>query len=254
MCRLKQYTERMDEQNTSVSFRFDFYSMPSFRNTFVENAKYALSARRFTERILTEEEKQMINIDSVCNVLGNSIEEIIGKKVYKLEGIACRNRGEIDLYVSPYFLYVHCSRELNKELPWDDLYNVFKLLAQFGRDIDLQNTTCSVIFRSQTDEDGLWSVFDRSAFPTLDKETMTVGRYADSHKYDDMTVELVRIVRIGRNQQPNGRIIDPCYFVNITSVGNLRDERLLDKKDVCNDRIKVLYTKTRDEATKCFYE
>lgn len=250
MCRLKPYTKQMEEKNTSVAFRFDFYSMPSFRNKFVENAIKAFDKRGFTERLLTEEEKQTINIDTVCSVLDNSIEEVVSKKVYKLEGISCSDGNEIDLYISPYFLFIYFKRKKDKDVPWDSLQDIFNLLAQYKEEIDLQNISCNVVFQAETDEDGLWHVFDHDAFPTLDTDTMTVGRYADSHKYADMTVELVRIVRIGKNRQPDGTEIDPCYFVNITSIGSLHDNDLLGNRH--NERLNELYAKACEEATKCF--
>lgn len=260
MCRIKPYAKQMDEKQTSVMFRFDFYSMPSFRNLFVEEAKKLLPTQGFTERLLTEEEKQIINIDSVCSILDNSIEEVVSKKVYKLEVAPCQEEGKIDLYVGPYFLYVYCTRELNKGLPWSRLQEIFDLLAQYSRDIDLQNVACSVVFQATTNGEEMWRIFDHDAFPTLDVSTMTVGRYADSHQYEDITVELVRVVKIGVNELPDGTTIDPCYFVNITSISNLRDERLFEKsasgnsEETYGERIKGLYRKACEKATKCFNE
>ena len=65
MCKTKAYTENMDAMNESVAFRFDFYSMPSFKNNFVELLRKNLPVQQFTERLLTEEEKQKINIDAI---------------------------------------------------------------------------------------------------------------------------------------------------------------------------------------------
>lgn len=252
MCKLKPYTEAMDNRNVSVAFRFDFYSMPSFRNSFVEQVKSSFALNGFTERLLTEEEKQTINIDAVCDILDNSIEEMLSKKVYKLELTLPQDRASVDVYISPYFLYAHCSRKQNKELSWDELNKVFRLLKDNVQQIDLQNIACITVFQAEVGGKELWQVFDHDAFPTLDVETMTVGRYADSHQYDNIVAELVRIVKIGTCQQADGSEINPCYLVNITSIGNLQDKNSFLGDVPCEEVMKQLYEKSCEEATKCF--
>lgn len=248
MCKIKDYTQQMEEMNSSVAFRFDFYSMPSFRNTFVESVKEKLQIRDFTERLLTEEEKQTINIDALCSVLDNSIDEVVSKKVYKM---VCTTPGDdsLELYISPYFLFVIYSRtEENKQIPWEILQTITSLLVEREGDIDLQNTSCHVLYQKKTDETQLWDIFDHEAFPTLDTGAMTVGRYADKHKYgDNVTVELVRIIKIGKFKLSDDEVIDPYFCININSISNSNGDTFLE-----NPNIQNLYDIACKEATKCF--
>ena len=250
MCKIKLYTPQMNERKDSFSLCLDFYSMPSFRDDFVKSAKEKLNFGGFAERLLTEYEKQLIDIDSICSVLNNSIDEIISKKVYKLEHLNIEN-GNVDLYVSPYFVFVYCEWNNDNKDAFNVLAPIIDLLKERKLDMDIQNIAFTMNFKIGTDNANLWKIFDPNAFPTFDESTMTTGRYADSHQYDSAIVDLVRDVRIGVNEMQDGQIIEPWYFVHIKSVGNLLNAGRFFKENSI-ELLEDLYKKTRDEATKCF--
>lgn len=249
MCKTKAYTENMDAMNESVAFRFDFYSMPSFKNNFVELLRKNLPVQQFTERLLTEEEKQKINIDAISYTLDNSIEEIISKKIYKFEQFHMANC-MAELYIGPYFLFLYLKRKREEQVRLKELDTVFNLLKSKSSELNLLNTTCILSFNKYLGENDLWKIFDKDAFPSLDTETMTVGRYADSHLYGNMNVELVRVLSKGFYEKEDGEVIDPCFYVNIIANGTIPQLSL--QSDDFPIILSKLFNQSQNEATKCF--
>ena len=88
----------------SVSIRIDFFSKPMFNNTFIERLNDTMFNKlKFYNRLMTDEEKQRIDIDDVAQNLSISIEEIVCKKVYSYIGTT-EDDLNVETYISDYFI------------------------------------------------------------------------------------------------------------------------------------------------------
>lgn len=93
----------------AVSFRMDFYSRKDFIATFQKIAGENIG--EFSERLLTDEESQRVDIISVAANLENSANEIMDRKAFIFrwaDDEAEDNWGISQVIVSPYFIFVYC--------------------------------------------------------------------------------------------------------------------------------------------------
>lgn len=94
---------------TEVSFRVDFYSRKDFIATFQAIADKIIG--EFSERLLTYEEGQRIDINSVAANLENSTNEIMDRKAFIFKWADDSRESSwnfTQVIVSPYFLFVYC--------------------------------------------------------------------------------------------------------------------------------------------------
>lgn len=94
-----------------VSFRIDFYSRKDFISKFQQVASEIIGD--FSERLLSDEEAERIDIVSLAANLENSTNEIVDRKafIFKWKGDATSgsNSNNIEqVIVSPYFIFVYC--------------------------------------------------------------------------------------------------------------------------------------------------
>lgn len=92
-----------------VSFRLDFYSKKDFIENFQGEVQDIIGT--FSERVLSHEEADRIDLESVSASLGNSINEISERKafIFFWKDDQKDSQNIFQVMVSPYFLYVYCS-------------------------------------------------------------------------------------------------------------------------------------------------
>lgn len=97
------------EDCREVSFRLDFYSKKDFIEKFQNGAQNIVGV--FSERMLSHEEADRVDLESVSASLENSINEISERKAFIFFWKDEPNDSEniFQVIVSPYFLYVYCS-------------------------------------------------------------------------------------------------------------------------------------------------
>lgn len=251
MCKTKEYTAGINDLNESVAFRLDYFSVPSFKNDFVERLGAIIGKCDFQERLLTEEEKQKVAIDALSNTLDVSLEELIGKKIYKFYNFKIGDMSS-ELYISPYFLLLYIDKGRTIATSWNEISAIFSLLkSDFSLSLSPQNLLCITSYYASVDEGQLWTIFDRDAFPVLDDANIVNGRYADKHKYDSSDIDLIRELRKGiyvENESSNEG--DIMYNVNIATYNNL-EITSLDELDFVTKLPKMLHD-SQKEVTRCF--
>lgn len=100
------------EDCIDVSLRIDFYSKKNFIFRFQDVSGGDLHFLQ--ERLLTDEERDRIDITSVAANLGNSVNEVAERKASIYEWLHDHEVGGIaQVFVSPYFIFMYCrgSRE-----------------------------------------------------------------------------------------------------------------------------------------------
>lgn len=202
----------------------------------------------FQERLLTEEEKQKIDIDSIVNTLDNSIEEIISKKIYryynfKICGISS------ELYISHYYLFLYLNyKGNNTQIDYlSGVCDVFDRLKDFKTKLTPQKISLISSYHAQADTEQLWTVFDKEAFPLMESSNLVNGRYADQHLYAPMSIDLIREIRKGYNE---GNEQEERYDVNITSYATEEISSVgdIDFHDIFSNMLK----NSNNEVTRCF--
>lgn len=190
----------------SVSIRLDYYSLDSFYQDYFRNLQEKNSTDLdFTVRPLTEDEIEIVNVDSVSNILGLSLTEVIGRRCIIMLPII-KDGFSLQLIVGPYFLFCRADITDNKKFfPIDvQIFLDFFCFESLERSLTSVLLSCFVHSNVYLDSinDGQ-SFFKEGVFPTVTDE-LENSRYADHFRLDDSSwLELVREYRKGIIQKKN---------------------------------------------------
>lgn len=246
MCKIKDYTHAMKAVCEQISFRLDFYSIPGFAATYTQKIDEAFKKSEYANRELTDEEKLTVDVDSAAETFGMNIGDILEKKNFIFKGLQVKEY-KVNLYISPFYVYA--------SLGYLDDYNVDILKIVLGiiniegilSRQELQNITVMTKHKvAAENEDGIFMVLDRSAFPIMDDTTLANGRYIDTHSYEQFTIDLLRIIRKGEiDSMPR---VEVCLQTRAVPAENLE----IDSEDGIGLLLEQMLEKSLAEITRCF--
>lgn len=248
MCK-KKYSENMQKLLREFSFRIDFYSMPAFKDEYVEMVRKYVGDVFFEERVLSEEERQIVDVDTISDNLKITIEDIISKRNYIFRGIDFSGvLGE--LYVSPYYILVRFLPQQGHAFDahcLDCLPELFK--EKFLKNkVNILNLYCITRHECNLFKKDIWQVLDVDAFPQIDLNTFSAGRYADSQQGKNCFVDVIRDLRSGVVEDETLR-----RFINVviyTMAQPLSRENIYDTI-LTSD---TMLQESLGEVAKCFKE
>lgn len=196
MCKIKDYTDEMRDVCEQISFRLDFYSIPGFTTTYTQKINEIFQKEEYAYRELTDEEKLNVDIDSAAESFGMNIGDIIERKNYIFRGLLVKEY-KVNLYISPFYVYVSLDYFDNNKNILNIVFDFLNIDGILSRQ-ELQNITVMTKHKvAAEDEDRIFKMLDRSAFPIMDDTTLANGRYIDTHSYTQFTIDLLRIIRKG---------------------------------------------------------
>lgn len=196
MCKIKDYTDEMRDVCEQISFRLDFYSIPGFTTTYTQKINEIFQKEEYAHRELTDEEKLNVDIDSAAESFGMNIGDIIERKNYIFKGLLVKEY-KVNLYISPFYVYVSLDYFDNNKNILNIVFDFLNIDGILSRQ-ELQNITVMTKHKvAAEDEDRIFKMLDRSAFPIMDDTTLANGRYIDTHSYTQFTIDLLRIIRKG---------------------------------------------------------
>lgn len=181
---------------SSLSFRVTFYSRPNFFDSFLATK---IEADSFKRRLMSEEERQRIDIDSASIELDNSIDEIVAQQIYIFYGVPMGGF-KADLYVSPFFLFIDFDTDNNgvaiKPPLIDDVTDILNRLKSLSSDI----STATFNIKGEFSVNG--SIEDMQSFHKLpdniDSKLLNF-RNASEYKVDKYLLQIIQTGRTGIN-------------------------------------------------------
>ena len=189
MCEKKPYSSKMKAMRKRISFRLDFFSLPSFKDEYL--AKYKEISNNYKENVLSELERQMVDVDSVAYNLDVTLETIAEKKVFCFSDVVFDDNTKGKVVVSPYYLYIEVQCNNDGSISKQSIEKIKTLL--FDPIMEPITTskflTCQVDHYNFVDKDELDSIVDKSAFVSID--TPINGRYSDEYKVDGKGEEII---------------------------------------------------------------
>lgn len=143
----KNYSKEMKALRQRVAFRLDYFSLPTFKEKYFD-IRGEIS-NDYVEGILTEDERQMVDLDAVAYNLGETLDNILVKKAYHFFDVvfdeACEIKG--DVIVSPYFLFLQIVCDKDGAITEKCVRKLYEYLS----DANLESVTTTKMFTCQAD-------------------------------------------------------------------------------------------------------
>lgn len=221
--------------NSSYAFRLAFFSI-DFQNKYAQKLQLLFPDALLKEHLLTECDKNLIDIDAIAGSLDISVEEIVSQTVYEFSS------NDINVYVSPYFIYGVVENgkgesELNESF-------VQLLRSLNGNPVDKASpSSLTFILNVMGDMSrvGILSSFQNSCYPIMDWQRFSGGRYVESIRIEDsLNLDIIRNIEKNENE----------YRWQITLNENLFFQRMnqIDALDVASR----MFEECKNEVVKLF--
>lgn len=195
MCQKKAYTDVISQFAEDLNIRIVYSSLPDFKDRYMVHIRENYAGCSFRERIITQEEAQIINVDDISVELDITIEDIISQKVYVINDFADFADYEAKLYVGAYFTAL-IFRLKGQNFQEEHIKGIASLLdlSSFTQLLDITSYTCRMFHAVLVSEEELWSVLDAEAFPNVG--TNTINRQLSETYHDDgFDIDLNRDLR-----------------------------------------------------------
>lgn len=237
MCKIKEYKDATNKYLNSILLRLDTYLLPDD----IEKVLYDLrdkSKGTPSEIPFDDINEQIIDIDSVAELHNAYINTILDtKKIYTLKNTDF-NGVELNIYLNKFFIAFEISKnDQNIEDAVNAIRNSF--LNTYNMSIDFGYLRLSYS-NVDIDNNNLWNVFDKSAFPVMDG-AQSNGFYVDTVSDNNIDLDLIRS-------------ISPSSEYAGSSNVNIQTKAIFQTKSTAETSDKVLdaVSFSKREATRCF--
>lgn len=228
----------------ALSFRVTFYSRPNFISNFLSNE---IEAENFQCRLMSEEERQRIDIDSVSIELGNSIDEIVAQQIYIFYGAPLGGL-KADIYVGPFFLFIDVDTSGHIEAVssklFDSIVCILDRLKKYSSDISTARFSIKGEISMFGDKKDMQAIH---RMPENINEELLNFRNASEYEVGDYLLQIIQTGRTGiiastgepmMNVTTDGIAschVDDCENFNFASAIGQSNDMLFSKvKDLYN--------------------
>lgn len=245
MCEKKTYSPKMKSLRKRISFRLDFFSLPSFKDEYL--SKKGEISNNYKESVLSELERQIVDVDSVAYNLDVTLETIAEKKSYCFSDVIFDNDSDIKgkVIVNPYYLFIEVQCK-----DGDISEKCINKIKSFLFDEVMAPVTTSKFLTCQVDhytfvkKDEIDSIIDKSAFVSID--TPINGRYSDEYKVvgkgeENIDTALIRYLQLYDDNQYD------ILVKTILSI-SLNDDLSRHEQSIIDRMISI----SEQETSRCF--
>lgn len=200
MCSKKTYTEKISQFAEDLSIKIVYSSLPDFMKQYMVRIRESDEKCSFRERIITQEEAQIINVDDISVELDITIEDIVSKKVYVINGFTDFTDYESTLYVGAYFT-AFIFRLKGQKFDKKHISQIANLLdmSAFATLLDITSYTCQLFHAVAVAKDDLWRVLDQEAFSKVGAHPIN-QQLSETYQDGDFDIDLIRDLRKVRNE------------------------------------------------------
>ena len=246
MCKKKPYSAKMKAMRKRISFRLDFFSLPSFKDDYL--TKYKEISNNYKENVLSELERQFVDVDSVAYNLDVTLETIAEKKVFCFSDVVFDGNTDTKgkVIVSPYYLYIEVQCSNDGSISEQSITKIKTLL--FDPIMEPLTTskflTCQVDHYDFVDKDAIDSVIDKTAFVSID--TPINGRYSDEYKVngegeESIDTALIRYLQLYEDNKYD-ILVKTILSIPLHDDINKYDKGIIDR----------MITISEQETSRCF--
>ena len=265
----------MKSLRNRIMFRLDYYSLPRFKEKYLD-IKGEIS-NNYRETNLTEEEKQMIDVDAVAYNLGEPLDTILSKSVYFFRDVKFDDEANIngDVVVGPYYLFLQLFLKEDGEIT-PRCYERIKEFLFVKEMAPLTTTscfTCQVDHQKSPKVEEIDSIIDINAFTCIangnkaaitksvkdssifscigtDDVLLANSRYTDEYVKaftDEKTINisLSRMLQLAKGE-------DELYYYNVLVNTNLCIDLDDDFSNMSEKIIDKIIDYSTIESSRCF--
>ena len=203
MCKRKKYTDAISSFAEDLNIRIVYSSLPDFKDCYMSKIRSDNDGCAFRERIITQEEAQIINVDDISVELDVTIEDILSKKVYVINGFAGFDDYDVTLYIGAYFTALIC-RLKGRRLKDEHVCKIASLLdlSDFTKSLYFSSYTCRLFHAVAVSKDDLWNVLDPEAFPIVGVNTVN-RQLSETYRVKNFDIDFNRDLRTVVNEEIN---------------------------------------------------
>lgn len=195
MCQKEKYTKSMSQFAEELNIRIVYSSLAGFMDKYMSKVRTKYIECSFRERILTQEEVQIINVDDISVELDVTIEDIISKKVYVINRFSMFGDDEITLYIGAYFTaFIFRLRGQNFKHNYVSKIASLLDMSAFLKLLDVTSYTCRLYHAVVVSEADLWNVLDREAFQNVGANAIN-RQISETYQDEGFEIDLVRDLR-----------------------------------------------------------
>lgn len=241
----------MNEFLNYVSFRIEFFSLPTFKDKYVV---YLANEFRSIpkERALNQAEMGLVDVDTIAGDLDLPLVTIAEEpKNYVFDDIIVGGLNST-VFVNPYYLYIYIPIDkdnvdkISEDTLESDVKHIFNM-DELKDVAQIQNASCIVNHNLNITPEDLskGEVLDMDAFPQIYPNNINTGRYSDSHQTENGIQQiLIRDIFKGLEIDTN----KISLFVSITS-SSTYDDSIIENFD---ENYQELLNLALNEAARCF--
>lgn len=236
MCKIKEYTNAMHSNLTSVLLRFDTYFL------YDEYSKHAAILNEWfggtpSEILFDEISNQLLDVDSIAELHDTFLNTVMSSKLIRIKS-ARLDDIECDIYINPYFVAFDIIIN-GKSI--EELINIIREAYIKKTEINLLFCYFRLIYSvCKVSQDLIWEICDRSAFPIMEEGGYS-GQYTDSTEKEDVSIDLSRLISPSDKESSLTDII--IQSKAICPVSNMKEAtEVMDK----------LILLSKNEISRCF--
>lgn len=242
MCTMKRYNENISQYAEEVIFRIVYASFSDFVSKYIENFKERFPETSFRERVITQEEEQIVDIDTIATYLDVTLEDVLKERVYVLKTKI--HQCDFSVFIGCQYLVVKMDLK-GKDISEESKCDLAQMLnTQSIKDnIEIVDFNCQIIHSiTAPTEDALGEILDMGVFKGIDADVKN-SRYADSYLRENCNIQLTRELRdiIFEDDSKGVYANILCSF----SVEEVKNEYL-------PDDIERYLSVVKQETTQCF--
>lgn len=255
-CETKTYSGKMKSFRNRIMFRLDYYSLPRFKEKYLDE-KGEIS-NNYRETNLTEIERQMVDVDAVAFNLGETLDTILSKSVYFFSEVVFDEAKEIfgDVVVGPFYLFLQLF--LQDGVITTRCYERIKEFLFVKKMMPYSTTTC---FTCQVDHqktiiaEEVGSIINIDAFTCIrtDDRSLVNSRHSDEYVItysDDKTEKPVNVSLCRMLQLAKGE--NDLYYYNVLVNTNLCIDLNDDFSNMDEHVIDRIIEFSEVESSRCF--
>ena len=216
------YTDNISRFAEDLNIRIVYSSLPDFMDKFMAKIRKENEGCSFRERIINQEEAQIINIDDISVELDVTIEDIISQKLYVINGFADFTDYEANLYIGAYFT-AFVFRLKGKRFNYENIAKTVAMLdiSEFANLLDITSYTCRLFHAVAVSEKEVWSVLDQEAFPNVGDNTIN-RQISETYKDGEFEIDLNRDLRKALNEENEEEYISHIMTMVHLPVTNIK--------------------------------
>lgn len=241
MCKRKEYNVNFSQYLEEVIFGIVYASFSDFVSNYILYFKKEFPETSFRERVISQYEEQIVDIDDIATDLNLTLEDVLQEKIYVLN---LNLKGyDFTVFIGRQYLVIRVKLS-GKDLSDECIESLEKMLntQSIAENIEIVDFNCRMLHSIiSPSEKELGDILDMGVFTGIEADIKN-SRYVDTYLYGDYHISLIRELRDVKLEDNTSAV-----FANILCSFSAEIKNSYSKED-----IKSYINCLKQETTQCF--